>query len=78
MFEETNEQRKEYEKTMKRNIPKKIGHISIILTEDFYDKAISAFNIAVSAVEMGMVVHMFFMSRGINVLKIFWPTFSII
>ena len=63
------EPRKEYKKTMKREIAKKIGSITIILTEDAYDKALTAFNIAVGAVEMGMTVHMFFMARGVNVLK---------
>ena len=61
--------RKEYKKTMRRVIPKKIGSITIILSEDSYDKALTAFNLAVGAVEMGMTVHMFFMSRGVNVLK---------
>ena len=61
--------REEYKKTIRREISDKIGSITIILTEDFYDKALSAFNIAAGAVEMGMIVHMFFMSRGINVLK---------
>ena len=63
------EPREEYKKTMKREITKKIGSITIILTEDTYDKALTAFNIAVGAVEMGMIVHLFFMSRGVNVLK---------
>jgi predicted peroxiredoxin len=61
--------RKEYKKTMKREIPKKIGSITIILIEDSYDKALTAFNLAVGAVEMGMTVHMLFMARGVNVLK---------
>jgi len=61
--------RKEYKETMKREIEKKIGSITIILTEDAYDKALTAFNIAVGAVEMGMTVNMFFTSRGVNVLK---------
>jgi peroxiredoxin family protein len=61
--------RKEYKETMKREIEKKIGSITIILTEDAYDKALTAFNIAVGAVEMGMIVNMFFTSRGVNVLK---------
>jgi len=63
------EPRKEYKKTMKREISKKIGSITIILAEDAYDKALTAFNIAVGAVEMGTTVHMFFTSRGVNVLK---------
>ena len=61
--------RKEYKETMKREIRKKIGGIVIILTEDTYDKALTAFNMAVGAVEMGMTVNMFFTSRGVNVLK---------
>ncbi len=63
------EPRKKYKKTIKREITKKIASISIILTEDAYDKALTAFNSAVGAVEMGMTVHMFFTSRGVNVLK---------
>jgi len=61
--------RKEYKETMKREIEKKIGSITIILTEDAYDKALTAFNIAVGAVEIGIAVNMFFTSRGVNVLK---------
>ena len=61
--------RKKYKETMKREIKKKIGSITIILTEDAYDKALTAFNLAVGAVETGMTVHMFFTSRGVNVLK---------
>ncbi|KYK20060.1 hypothetical protein AYK24_10305 [Thermoplasmatales archaeon SG8-52-4] len=61
--------RKEYKKTMRREIPKHIGSITIILIEDSYDKALTAFNIAVGAVEMGITVHMMFMARGVNVLK---------
>jgi len=61
--------RKEYKETMKRDIDKKIGSITIILTEDTYDKALTAFNIAVGAIEMGVTVYMFFTSRGVNVLK---------
>ena len=63
------EPREEYKKTMRRELTKKIGSITIILTEDAYDKALTAFNIAVGAIEMGMAVNMFFMSRGVNVLK---------
>jgi predicted peroxiredoxin len=63
------EPRKEYKKTMKREIKKKIGGITIILTEDSYDKALTAFNLAVGAIELGLTVHMFFTSRGVNVLK---------
>ena len=54
---------------MKRDINKKVGTITIIITEDTYDKAITAFNFAVSAIEMGMKVDMFFTARGINILK---------
>ena len=61
--------RKKYKETMKREIRKKIGGIVIILTEDAYDKALTAFNMAVGAVEMGTTVNMFFTSRGVNVLK---------
>jgi len=61
--------RKEYKKTMKRAINKKVGAITIIITEDTYDKAITAFNIAVSAIEMGIKVNMFFTARGINILR---------
>jgi len=63
------EPRREYKKTMKREIRKKIGSIIIVVTEDVYDKALTAFNISVAGVEMGMTVHMFFTSRGINILK---------
>ncbi len=61
--------REEYKETMKRKIERKIGSITIILIEDTYDKALTAFNIAVGAVELGMTVYMFFTSRGVNVLK---------
>ncbi len=61
--------REEYKVTMDREIEKKINSITIILTEDSYDKALTAFNIAVGAVEMGTTVYMFFTSRGVNVLK---------
>ena len=61
--------REEYKETMKRDIEKKIGSITVILTEDTYDKALTAFNIAVGAIEMGVTVYMFFTSRGVNVLK---------
>jgi predicted peroxiredoxin len=63
------EPRQEYEKTIKRKLIKKVGSINIILAEDTYDKALTAFNLAVGAIEMGMTVHMFFTSRGVNVLK---------
>jgi predicted peroxiredoxin len=61
--------RKEYEKTMQRAITKKIGTMTIIVTEDTYDKALTAFNFGVAGVEMGMKVSIFFTSRGINILK---------
>ena len=61
--------RKEYEKTMKRAITKRIGSMTIIVTEDTYDKALTAFNFGVAGVEMGMNVSMFFTSRGINIIK---------
>ena len=61
--------RKEYEKTMQRAITKKIGTMTIIVMEDTYDKALTAFNLGVAGVEMGMKVSMFFTSRGINILK---------
>ncbi|DAC72199.1 MAG TPA: hypothetical protein DSN98_06445 [Thermoplasmata archaeon] len=61
--------RKEYEKTMKRAITKKTGTMTIIVTEDTYDKALTAFNFGVAGVEMGMNVSMFFTSRGINIIK---------
>ena len=63
------ELRKKYEKIMKREIKKKAGSITVIVTEDTYDKALSAFNIAVGGVEMGMKVYMFFTARGVNILK---------
>lgn len=61
--------RKEYEKTMKRAITKRIGSMTIIVTEDTYDKALTAFNFGVAGIEMGMNVSMFFTSRGINIIK---------
>lgn len=61
--------RKEYEKTMKRELTKKVGSITIIITEDTYDKALTAFNIGVAGVELGMKVIMFFTSRGVNIVK---------
>jgi len=63
------EQRKEYERTMKREIKKKVGNIIVVITEDTYDKALTAFNIGVGGVQMGMKVSMFFTSRGVNILK---------
>jgi predicted peroxiredoxin len=67
--ESTNEIRKEYEKTMQRAITKKVGAMTIIVMEDTYDKALTAFNFGVAGVEMGMKVSMFFTSRGIHILK---------
>jgi predicted peroxiredoxin len=61
--------RKEYEKTMQRAITKKIGSMTIIITEDTYDKALTAFNFGVAGVEMGMKVSVFFTSRGVNIIK---------
>jgi len=61
--------RKEYEKTIKRQIEKNIRSMTIIVTEDTYDKALTAFNIGVSGVEMGLDVSLFFTSRGVNILK---------
>ena len=61
--------REKYEETMARELVKKVGTITVVLTEDTYDKALTAFNFAVAAVEMGMTVHMFFTSRGVNVLR---------
>jgi predicted peroxiredoxin len=61
--------RKEYEKTMQRTITKKIGTMTIIVMEDTYDRALTAFNLGVAGVEMGMNVSMFFTSRGINIVK---------
>ncbi|MFW6121586.1 MAG: DsrE/DsrF/DrsH-like family protein [Petrotogales bacterium] len=63
------ETRRKYEKTMKREIKKRVGSVTIVLTEDTYDKALTAFNLGVGAVQMGMKVRMFFTSRGVNVLK---------
>ena len=61
--------RKDYEKTLQRPLDKKVGSIVLIITEDTYDKALTAFNIGVAAVEMGMHVSMFFTSRGVNVIS---------
>jgi predicted peroxiredoxin len=71
MIKKTSEEnpRKEYEKTIKRQIEKNIHSMTIIVTEDTYDKALTAFNIGVSGVEMGLDVSLFFTSRGINILK---------
>jgi predicted peroxiredoxin len=59
---------KAYKKTMGRDTSKKIGNMVIVVTEDIYDKALTAFNIGVAGVEMGMTVNMFFTSRGVNIL----------
>jgi len=64
-----NDIRKEYEKTMQRAITKKIGTMTIIVMEDTYDKALTAFNFGVAGVEMGMKVSIFFTSRGVNIIK---------
>ncbi|MBN1861335.1 MAG: DsrE/DsrF/DrsH-like family protein [Candidatus Thermoplasmatota archaeon] len=71
MPEETipDEIRKEYEKTMQRAITKKIGSMTIIITEDTYDKALTAFNFGVAGVELGVKVSIFFTSRGVNIIK---------
>jgi peroxiredoxin family protein len=61
--------RSSYEKTMKRAIDKRLVTMAILVTEDTYDKALTAFNIAVAGVEIGMNVSMFFTSRGINIVK---------
>jgi len=61
-------QRLQYEQTMQRALPKKAGAIAIMVTEDTYDKALTAFNIGVAAREVGMSVTIFFTARGINVL----------
>ncbi|UCF12121.1 MAG: DsrE/DsrF/DrsH-like family protein [Thermoplasmatales archaeon] len=61
--------RREYEKTMKRKIKKKVGSMTIVVIEDTYDKALTAFNIGVGGIQMGMKVNMFFTSRGVNILK---------
>ena len=61
--------RKEYEKTIKRNLSNKVGSLTIIVTEDTYDKALTAFNIGVAGAELGMKVIMFFTARGANIVK---------
>jgi len=61
--------RDQYKKTMDRAISKKVGTMVIIITEDTYDKALTAFNIAVAAIEIGIKVNMFFTARGVNILK---------
>ncbi len=58
-----------YIKTMDRTVKNRVGSLTIILIEDTYDKALTAFNMGVAGVEMGMTVSMFFTARGINVLK---------
>jgi len=71
MITKTSEQvpRREYKKTIKREIEENIRSMTIIVTEDTYDKALTAFNMGVSGVEMGVDVSLFFTSRGINILK---------
>jgi predicted peroxiredoxin len=54
---------------MQRAISKKIGTMTIIVMEDTYDKALTAFNLGVAGVEMGIKVSIFFTSRGINIIK---------
>ncbi len=61
--------RKEYEKTLRRKVGKTVGSLTIVVTDDTYDKALTAFNFAVAGIEIGMKVNMFFTSRGINILK---------
>lgn len=61
-------QRLQYEQTMERVLPKKAGSLAIMVTEDTYDKALTAFNIGVAARELGMTVTIFFTARGVNVL----------
>jgi len=61
--------RKQYEETMKRELTKKVGSLIIIVAEDTYDKALTAFNIGVAGIELGMKVIMFFTSRGANIVK---------
>jgi predicted peroxiredoxin len=61
--------RKEYEKTMKREVTKKVGSMTLVVTEDTYDKALTAFNIGVAGAELGLTVTMFFTSRGVNILR---------
>ncbi len=61
--------RKQYEETMKRELTKKVGSLIIIVAEDTYDKALTAFNISVAGIELGMKVIMFFTSRGANIVK---------
>jgi peroxiredoxin family protein len=61
--------RQQYQNTINRTITTKKQYLSIIITEDTYDKALTAFNLAVSAIEMGIDVNMFFTSRGVNIIK---------
>ena len=67
--ESLNDIRSSYEKTMKRAIDKRMVTMAILVTEDTYDKALTAFNVGVAGVEIGMNVSMFFTSRGINIVK---------
>ena len=54
---------------MKRKIKKKVGSMTIVVIEDTYDKALTAFNIGVGGAQMGTKISMFFTSRGVNILK---------
>jgi len=68
-FDRGDETRRAYVQTMDRDTRQKVGRMTIMLTEDTYDKALTAFNIAVAGLEMGMPVMVFCSARGINVLK---------
>ncbi|MBU0498129.1 MAG: DsrE/DsrF/DrsH-like family protein [Candidatus Thermoplasmatota archaeon] len=68
-YSREDETRHAYVKTMDRDVGQKVGTMTIILTEDTYDKALTTFNIAVAGIEMGMKVMVFFTARGINVIK---------
>lgn len=63
------ETRHAYVKTMDRDVHRKVGSMTLVLIEDTYDKALTAFNIGLAGVEMGMNVSLFFTARGINVLN---------
>ena len=43
--------------------------MTIVVIEDTYDKALTAFNIGVGGAQMGTKICMFFTSRGVNILK---------
>jgi len=64
-----NDPRRAYEKTMKRKVKKNIGSLTIVVADDTYDKVLTAFNIGVAGIELGIKVYMFFTSRGVNVLR---------